>query len=66
VRSEEAQTGARMRVGESRRRSEWRGLTATISGMWGNPECLALDVRLEDRRTQLFWHHESGEIAERA
>jgi hypothetical protein len=42
--------------------SEWRGLTGTISGKWGNPEYLALDVQLEDGRTQLFWHHELEEI----
>ena len=28
----------------------------------GNPEYLALDVLLEDGRTQLFWHHELEEI----
>jgi len=49
-------------VSESGRRSEWRGLTGTISGKWGNPEYLALDVQLEDGRVQLFWHHELEEI----
>jgi hypothetical protein len=58
--------GARVRVGESGLRSEWRGLTGTISGRWGNPEYLALDVVLEDGRTQLFWHHELEEIGEGA
>ncbi len=58
VRSEEARIGARVRVGESGLRSEWRGLTGTISGRWGNPEYLAIDVRMEDGRSQLFWHHE--------
>ena len=51
-----------MRVSESGLRSEWRGLTGTISGKWGNPEYLALDVQLEDGRMQLFWHHELEEI----
>jgi hypothetical protein len=49
-------------VSESGRRSEWRGLTGTIIGKWGNPEYLALDVQLEDGRMQLFWHHELEEI----
>lgn len=62
MRSEEAMIGARVRVSESGRRSEWRGLTGTVSGKWGNPEYLALDVQLEDGRTQLFWHHELEEI----
>jgi hypothetical protein len=49
-------------VSESGRRSEWHGLTGTISGKWGNPEYLAFDVQLEDGRMQLFWHHELEEI----
>ena len=49
-------------MSESGRRSEWRGLTGTISGKWGNPEYLALDVQLDEGRTQLFWHHELEEI----
>jgi len=60
--SEEAVIGARVRVGESGRRSEWHGLTGTISAQWGNPEYLALDVLLQDGRTQLFWHHELERI----
>ena len=60
--SEEAVIGARVRVDESGWRSEWHGLTGTISRRWGNPEYLALDVLLEDGRTQLFWHHELEEI----
>ena len=59
MRSEQAQIGTRVRVGEdSGLRSEWRGLTGTIRAKWGNPEYPALDVLLEDGRTQLFWHHE--------
>ena len=62
MRSEEARIGVRVRVSESGRRSEWRGLTGTISEKWGNPSYLALDVRMEDGREQLFWHHELEEI----
>jgi hypothetical protein len=50
VRSEQARIGARVRVGESGLRPEWRGLTGTISGRWGHPEYVSLDVRLEDAR----------------
>jgi len=66
MRSEQAQVGAKVRVGDSGFRSEWRGLTGTISGKWGNPAYLALDVLLDDGRTQLFWHHELEEIAQGA
>ena len=66
MRSEQAQIGAKVRVGTLVGRSEWRGLTGTVSRKWGNPEYLALDVLLEDGRTLLFWHHELEEIAQRA
>ena len=64
--SEAALIGARVRVGESGWRSEWHGLAGKITAQWGNPEYLAFDVLLDDGRTQLFWHHELEEIAERA
>ena len=64
MRSEQARIGARVRVGESGVRSQWRGLTGTISGRWGHPEYLALDVRMEDGRSQLFWHHELERVPE--
>src|SRR5215218_1215000 len=67
IRSGQAQIGARVRVGEdSGLRSEWRGLTGTVCGKWGNPEYLTLDVVLDDGTQQLFWHHELEEISERA
>ena len=65
MRSEEARIGALVRVGESGLRSKWRGLTGRIRARWGDPEYLALDVRLEDGSLQLFWHHELEEVPER-
>ena len=63
MRSEEARIGAKVMVGEeSGLGSEWRGLAGTISGQWGDPGYLALDVLLDDGRTLLFWHHELDEI----
>ena len=62
--SEETRIGLRVRVGESGWRSEWHGLTGTSTAKWGTPGYLALDVLLDDGRTQLFWYHELEEIAE--
>jgi hypothetical protein len=63
MRSEQAQIGARVTVGEeSGLRSELRGLTGTVRAKWGEPEYLAFDVLLDDGRTLLFWHHELEEI----
>jgi hypothetical protein len=64
MRSEETRIGARVRVGQSGLRSELRGLTGKIIGRWGHPEYLALDVRMEDGSSQLFWHHELEELLE--
>ena len=66
MRSEEARIGTKVMVDEAGLGSEWRGLAGTIIGKWGHPEYLALDVRMEDGRTRLFWHHELEEIAKRA
>ena len=61
---EQARIGARVKVGESGLLPERRGLTGRIIGRWGHPEYLALDVRLEDGRSQLFWHHELEDTSE--
>jgi hypothetical protein len=49
-------------VGEAGLHSEWRGLAGMITGKWGNPEYLALDVLLDDGCTRLFWHYELEQI----
>ena len=59
--SEEALIGMRVRVSKSFLRTDLRGLEGTITGRWGHPAYVALDVLLGDGRTQLFWHHELEE-----
>ena len=71
VRTGGIRLGARVRVrGAPGIPSELRGFTGTVSGMWANPwgapEDLVLEVRLEDGRTRLFWHHEVEGVAEGA
>jgi hypothetical protein len=61
VLSEEALVGMRVRVRDSLQKVELRGLRGTISGRWGSPKYVALDVLLDDGHTQLFWHHELEE-----
>ncbi len=65
MRPEQARIGARVRVGESGLRPDWRGLTGRIGGRWGHPEHPALDVRLDGGRSWLFWHHELERVPER-
>jgi hypothetical protein len=60
---QDAKIGASVRVrGDPGLPSELRGLTGKVSAKWGNPwgapEDQVLEVRLDDGRTRLFWHHE--------
>ena len=66
MQSHEALIGARVRVLETDRRAELRGMLGTIEHRFGHPEYLALDVRLDDGQLELFWAHglESAEEAE--
>ena len=67
LQSHEALIGARVRILEADRRAELRGMYGTIEHRFGHPKYLALDVRLDDGRLELFWAHglESAEEAEK-
>jgi hypothetical protein len=61
--SEAAQIGKRVRIrAEQHRGPALRGMVGTIEKRWGNPDYIALDVLLDDGRSELFWHHELEEI----
>ena len=60
--SEEAQVGKRVRIRGDHRSTSLRGLAGTIKKRWGDPTYIALDVLLEDGRSELFWHHELEEL----
>jgi hypothetical protein len=57
LQSHEAVIGARVRVLETDRRADLRGMFGTIEDRFGHPEYLALDVRLDDGQLELFWFH---------
>ena len=56
-----------VRVLETDRSAELRGMHGTIEHRFGHPEYLALDVRLDGGHLELFWAHglESAEEAEK-
>jgi hypothetical protein len=56
--SHEARPGMRVRVKEGYRRSEYAGMPGTIKQSYGPSVYEALDVQLEDGRSQVFWLHE--------
>jgi hypothetical protein len=66
VLSEETQIGKRVRVRAAHRTTNCSGLEGTIAKSWGDPTYSALDVDLDDGRSELFWHYELEEIAQRA
>ena len=66
VLSQETKIGKRVKVREDHRTENWRGQEGTIAKRWGDPTYSALDVLLDDGRSELFWYHELEEIAERA
>ena len=57
MRLQEALIGARVRVLETDRRPELRGMLGTIEHRFGHPEYVALDVRLDDGQLELFSAH---------
>jgi hypothetical protein len=66
VLSEEMRIGKRVRVRADHHTANWSGQKGTIAKSWGDPTYSALDVLLDDWRSELFWHYELEEIAERA
>jgi hypothetical protein len=66
VRLREARPGVAVRVKDGLWRSEFGGMLGTVEHMWGHPDHPALDVRLEDGRSELFWFHELEKVQEEA
>jgi hypothetical protein len=62
--SEKAQIGKRVRIRADHRSRTLRGMVGTIEERCGNPDYIALDVLLDDGRSELFWHHELEEITQ--
>jgi hypothetical protein len=52
---QEALIGTRVKVLETDRRADLRGKIGVIERRFGHPEHVALDVRLDDGRLELFW-----------
>ena len=55
MQANEARRGAVVRVREGHWKSQFAGMRGTVQHLWGNPEHAAVDVLLEDGRSELFW-----------
>ena len=51
----EARRGTVVRVRDGHWKSEFAGMRGTVQNLWGNSEHAAVDVLLEDGRSELFW-----------
>jgi hypothetical protein len=52
-----------VRVREGHWKSQFAGMRGTVQGLWGQSECAAVDVLLEDGRSELFWLPDLADIA---
>jgi hypothetical protein len=55
VQANEARRGTVVRVREGHWKSQFAGMRGTVQHLWGNSEHAAVDVLLEDGRSELFW-----------
>jgi hypothetical protein len=60
---EKARRGIRVRVMEHHRIEERRGLVGTVVARYGGEEYIAVDVRLADGESRLFWPRDLEEIS---
>ena len=51
----EARRGTLVRVRDGHWKADFAGMLGTIQHCWGQSEYAAVDVLLEDRRSELFW-----------
>jgi hypothetical protein len=51
----EARRGTLVRVKDGHWKAEFAGMLGTVQACWGQSEHAAVDVLLEDRRSELFW-----------
>ena len=51
----EARRGTVVRVREGHWKSQFAGMRGTVQNLWGQSEHAAVDVLLEDGRSELFW-----------
>ena len=54
----EASIGTTVRVREGHRKPELERMRGVIEHRWGSPSYTALDVRLENGQSELFWLHQ--------
>jgi hypothetical protein len=55
LQANEARRGTVVRVRDGHWKSQFAGMSGTVQNLWGNTEHAAVDVLLDDGRSELFW-----------
>lgn len=55
MQANEARRGTMVRVKEGHWKRQFAGMKGTVQHLWGNSEHAAVDVLLDDGRSELFW-----------
>ena len=61
---QEARSGTVVRVKEGYRKTDLVGKRGTVRKCWGHPDYLAVDIELEDGRSELLWVHQLDVLEE--
>ena len=64
MQANEARRGTVVRVREGHWKRQFAGMKGTVQHLWGNSEHAAVDVLLEDGRSELFWLHDLSVVDE--
>ena len=63
MQADEARRGTVVRVRKEHWKSQFAGMRGTVQGLWGQSEYAAVEVLLEDGRSELFWLPNLADIA---
>ena len=63
LQAEEARRGTVVRVREEHWKSQFAGMRGKVQNLWGQSEYAAVEVLLEDGRSELFWLPDLADIA---
>jgi hypothetical protein len=55
LQANEARRGTVVRVMDGHWKRQFAGMSGTVQNLWGQSEYTAVDVLLEDGRSELFW-----------
>ena len=61
---QEVRSGTVVRAKEGYRKTDLVGMRGTVRKCWGHPDYSAVDIELEDGRSELLWFHQLEAVGE--